>query len=113
MTQYIDWPGISGKTYRYFPFNDPTNAAGIKSEAGNYVFVKETAPGYFVPLYFGVADDLSARVPNYERWKDAIKAGMTQVFAHIQSDANARLVEERDLIQKWNPTLNVQHRTTG
>jgi hypothetical protein len=64
-----------------------------------------------VPLYFGVAEDLKTRIPNHERWADAISAGMTHVMAHsTQGGEQVRCAEEVDLIQYWQPVLNVQHR---
>lgn len=104
----IDWKGQLGKTYRYWFIK---NVTGLQAVAGNYAFVKQLANGNFVPLYFGQADDLKARLPNHDRWDDAKKAGVTHVMGHTTpAGEQARLDEERDLIQQWNPPLNVQHR---
>jgi hypothetical protein len=106
----IDWKGKSGRTYRYWFIQDVT-ANGIQAVSGNYAFVKQLANGNFVPLYFGQADDLRARIPGHERGDDARKAGVTHVMGHTtQGGEQARLEEERDLIAQWNPPLNVQHR---
>jgi excinuclease UvrABC nuclease subunit len=108
---FIDWPGQSGKTYRYWFLNSPKIAQNIKAEGGNYAFVKRSANGNFVPLYFGQADDLQARIPSHERWDDASRIGATHVMSHTTpAGEQARLTEERDLIQRWNPVLNIQHR---
>jgi hypothetical protein len=110
MSEYIDWPGQSGTNYRYWFLADIT-ANGIQAVAGNYAFVKRLPNGNYTPLYFGQADDLQARIPNHDRLDDARRAGATHVMAHsTQGGELARLAEERDLIQRWNPTLNVQHR---
>jgi hypothetical protein len=107
---YVDWAGSSGKSYRYW-FLENITANGIKAESGNYAFVKQLPNGNFSPLYFGQAEDLQARIPNHERWDEAKRAGATHVMAHTtQGGENVRLAEERDLIQRWNPTLNVHHR---
>jgi len=109
----VDWPGQSGATYRYWFLSDLT-AAGINAVAGNYAFVKRLPNGKYVPLYFGEAESLKDRIPNHERWADAVRAGATDVMAHsTPSGDKARLAEERDLIQRWNPVLNVQHRTVS
>jgi len=110
VSDYVDWPGKSGKTYRYWFLTNPT-AAGIKAEAGNYAFVKRLANGNYLPVYFGQADDLQARVPGHERWTDCVRAGATHVMAHLTPGGQqVRCDEERDLIQQWNPACNVQHR---
>jgi hypothetical protein len=113
-TDYIDWNGASGKIYRYWFLETPRNSASIKNEAGNYAFVRQLPNGNFTPLYFGLADSLQGRIPNHERWNDVIRAGVTHVMSHTTpSGATVREAEERDLIQQWNPPLNVHHRTTG
>ena len=110
---HIDWLGQSGRTYRYFFLRSPT-AEGIKALAGNYAFVMQLPDGRYRPLYFGEAENLQERIPGHERWAEALRAGATHVMAHAtQVGERARCDEERDLIQQWNPALNVQHRTTG
>jgi hypothetical protein len=113
VTSYIDWAGNSG-TYRYWFLEKPRDSAAIQDVAGNYAFVKQLATGNFIPIYFGIADSLQNRIPNHERFDDAVKAGATHVMAHTTPAGEAaRIAEERDLIQRWNPPLNVHHRTTG
>jgi excinuclease UvrABC nuclease subunit len=104
----VHWPGASGRTYEYW-FLDLHGS--IKSEPGNYMFVRRLPNGNFSPLYIGQADNLASRIPNHERLADARRAGATHVMAHTtQGGEAARLAEERDLIQRWQPQLNVQHR---
>lgn len=106
----IDWTGRSGAKYRYW-FLTSIEASGIQAVAGNYAFVKQLPNGNFVPLYFGEASDLRARIPSHDRWSDAKRAGVTHVMAHMTPGGEAaQLAEERDLIQQWNPPLNVHHR---
>ena len=111
MSDYIDWPDSSGRTYRYWLLATPSVASSIKDEGGNYVFAKRLLNGNFVPIYFGVADNLRARIAGHNRWHDAVRAGATHVFAHTQAGDLIRCAEERALIQQWNPPLNIQHRT--
>jgi hypothetical protein len=109
----VDFIGKSGATYRYWNLIDIT-AAGIQAVSGNYVFAKLLADNTYLPLYFGQADNLQARIPSHERWPEAVRLGATHVLAHSTLTGEpARLAEERDLIQYWNPPLNVQHRQIG
>lgn len=112
---FIDIPGISGKSYRYFKVDNPRSATALQAVPGNYAFLKKLPNGTsYEALYIGQADNVQARLPNHERWNDALRAGATLVVAHsTQGGEAARLAEERDLIAKWNPPLNVHHRTTG
>jgi hypothetical protein len=106
----IDWLGKSGQTYRYWFIRD-ISANGILAVAGNYAFVKQLPNGNFIPLYFGEAEDLKVRIPGHDRWDDAKSAGVTHVMGHTTpAGEKARLAEEQDLIQQWNPILNVHHR---
>jgi hypothetical protein len=106
MADYTDWPGKSGQTYRYH-FADL--AQPIVKAAGNYMFVKYTQSGW-LPVYVGVAEDLSNRLANHERWKDAKAQGATHVMGHQNANAAARLAEERDLIEYWLPSCNTHHK---
>jgi hypothetical protein len=106
----IDWPGQSGKSYRYH-FLDNITAYGILAVSGNYAFVKQLANGNFIPLYFGQAENLQERIPNHDRWEDAKRAGVTHVMAHSTQGGEAvRCAEEVDLMRQWQPLLNTQHR---
>lgn len=109
MADYIDWPGQSGQTYRYWFMQRTAN--GIKAEGGNYMFLRQLPNGRYLPVYIGQADNLQQRVPNHDRWDEAVKAGATHVVGHTTPGGErARLAEERDLIQHWGPVLNTQHK---
>jgi hypothetical protein len=109
----VDFMGKSGMTYRYWNLINATTA-GIQAVGGNYVFAKQLQDGTYLPLYFGEAGDLQARIPSHERLAEAVRLGATHILAHTtQGGDAARLAEERDLIQYWNPPLNTQHRVTG
>lgn len=108
----IDWAGSAGKTYRYWFVTD-TTGAGLSREGGNYMFVRNTSGNLWLPVYIGIAADLRDRVMKHEMWAPAAKAGATRVMAHLQPDVKKREAEEKDLIARWNPSLNTHHRTTG
>ena len=110
MTADIDWTGLSGKTYGYW-FTPSIAAADLKDEGGNYMFVRQLPNGNWLPVYIGVADSLRSRLPTHEQLAEAQRLGATHVMTHTNpAGSQARLDEERDLIQKWNPALNIQHR---
>lgn len=108
MAAFIDWP-TDGATYRYWFLSNPSTASSIQAVAGNYMFVR-LANGGWVPVYVGIGDDLSDRIPGHERWAEAVKLGATKVMAHTQSNLAKREAEEKALIKYWNPPLNTQHR---
>lgn len=112
-TDLIDWTGLSGAKYRYHFLAD-TSGAGLHSQPGNYMFVRQTnlEKNWWSPVYIGVADDLRGRVMGHEVWAEAQRRGATRVMAHLQADRTKRESEERDLIGNWNPVCNTQHRTS-
>ena len=113
MSFTVDWNGSSGTSYRYWSV-DSLAPISLQAVAGNYAFVKQLPNGNFIPLYFGVAESLRDRLPNHERWNEAARLGATHVMAHTTpAGETARLAEERDLIQQWNPPLNTHHRSVG
>jgi hypothetical protein len=104
----IDWPGKSGKTYRYW-FSAFTDS--FKDEGGNYMFVMQLPNGNYLPAYIGQAVSLNGRIPNHDRMEEAKGVGATQVMSHTTpAGEQARLDEEQDLIELWQPALNVRHR---
>ncbi len=102
-TPTIDWAGKSGKTYRYWIHPISTS---FKAVAGNYIFAKETQPGYWKPIYIGQTGDLSERFDNHHAMPCIKRNGATHIHAHTQSDKQTRLDEETDLVAKLNPSCN-------
>lgn len=86
---------------------------GTQFEAGQpglYVHVKETSPHKWLPLYIGQTGDLNDRLSNHEKEEEVNRAGATHVCARVNSGGEqARLDEEKDLIDRWQPECNVQH----
>jgi hypothetical protein len=104
--QTIDWQGLSGMKYTYWIHPIGTS---FKEEPGNYIFAKETRPGYWSPVYAGQTQNLSARHANHEKETCATRNGATHIHAHTNSGGeNARLTEEADLIRRWKPPCNDQ-----
>lgn len=110
----VNWLGQSGTAYCYWLSDAAFGPTTFKDEGGNYAFVKRLPSGNFVPLYFGETNSLRTRIPNHECWAAAVRLGATHVMTHTTpAGEQARCDEERDLIQRWNPPLNAQHRTVG
>ena len=104
-TKTIDWPGKSGKTYRYWIHPLPPN---FKAAAGNYIFAKETSPGNgkWLPIYIGETKDLSERFDDHHKMGCIKRNGAMHIHAHTNDNEQARLDEEADLIANWNPPCN-------
>ena len=102
----IQWAGKSGKTYLYYIYEI---GHGLKAEAGNYLFAKETNPGYWKPVYIGQTGDLDQRLENHEKEDCALENGATHIHAHLNHAGEAaRKAEEKDLILQWQPICNDQ-----
>jgi len=104
-TPTINWSGKSGTNYKYWIYEIGNK---FKEEAGNYIFAKETKPGYWKPVYIGQTVNLDERLENHEKETCAKRNGATHIHAHLNSKKEDRLSEEKDLIQKWQPTCNEQ-----
>lgn len=100
----INWVGQSGKDYKHWIF--PLSAS-FKPVGGNYIFAKETQPGYWSPVYIGQTSDLSERFDNHHAMVCAKRNGATHIHAYSNDNEKQRLAEEMDLIGHWNPTCNV------
>jgi hypothetical protein len=99
----IEWPGESGTSYKYWIHPIGTS---FKESSGNYMFAKEVTLGRWAPVYIGQTDDLSTRLSNHPKELCAKRNGATHVHAHLNGTEADRLVEEKDLIAKWQPPCN-------
>lgn len=102
----IRWTGQSGNQYQYWIY--PIGST-FKEEGGNYIFAKETKPGYWSPVYVGQTNNLNKRLGDHEKEACAKRNGATHIHAHLNAAEPTRLAEEKDLILKWQPACNSQH----
>ncbi len=89
------WVGKSGKRYTYYI--KPIEINFTPYQNGNYIFCKEIDDRW-LPLYIGEGD-LQKRIDYHKnedciQWKDA-----THIHCHLNSDNQARLEEEEDLLK--------------
>ena len=102
-TQTVDWPGASGKKYRYWIHDLPPN---FKAVAGNYIFAKLNAQGRWEPVYIGHTGDLSERFDNHHAMPCIRRNNATHIHAHTSGGEADRLAEEADLLANFNPPCN-------
>jgi hypothetical protein len=100
----ILWLGKSGKEYKYWI--SPLDVS-FKDSPGNYIFAKESSPGYWSPVYIGQTNSLKDRLADHEKESCAKQNGATHIHSHTSSsEENERRAEETDLIIKWVPPCN-------
>lgn len=105
-TQTINWPGVSGREYLYYIY--PIGSS-FKKVPGNYIFAKQTNPGYWTPCYIGQTKNLDERLENHEKEVCARRHGATHIHAHLTNGGEVvRKAEEKDLILRWKPPCNQQ-----
>ena len=100
--------GVSGAQYEYHP---AMPGSFWLDKPGNYLFCRWTLQGWVIQ-YVGECQSFSVRMPSHERWDEAVRDyGVTLAFSHLTGGgADVRQREERDLIQAYDPPMNVQHR---
>ena len=77
--------------------------------AGLYIFAAlDSAAEAWIPLWIGQALSFAERLPNHEKWPEAEMLGATHVHARVEPDESRRLALEKELIQYYQPHLNVQ-----
>ena len=102
--QTIIWVGASGKQYEYWI---SSMGMAFVDEPGNYIFVKETSPNNWIPIYIGQTESLKNRLTDYEKVPCVMRYGATNIHAHTTSGGEqARKEEETDLLAKWDPPCN-------
>lgn len=92
----------------------PALTAIWHDKPGNYLFCKWNGQTWAIQ-HAGECTSFRTRMPSHERWPEALRDyGVTQAFSHInEGGEGARQTEERDIIQAYNPPMNVHHRTDG
>ena len=96
------WTGKSGKTYSYTVYGIGTDWHDV---GGNYIFAKLVS-GRWAAVYIGETQSFKDRLPNHEQLPCVRRNGGTHIHAHINSDAQARLNEEADLLGNNQPPCN-------
>ena len=105
MANTIDWPGASGKTYKYW-FASEMETPIMKQEGGNYMFATQKADGWY-PVYIGETGNLDNRLTNHPELPCVYLSNGTRLMAHTTPAGKpSRLAEEADLIAHWNPPCN-------
>ena len=99
----ILFTGKSGRQYKYWMHPLGTT---FKESPGNYIWVKQTQPGYFVPVYIGHTNNLQLRHGNHEKEPEVRRNGAVRICAHTSGTETERLAEEKDLIQNYKPVCN-------
>jgi hypothetical protein len=95
----------SGHQYEFYRY--PLNVT-FKAVPGIYIWVKQTKPGSYRPLYIGQSQDLSDRHSGGHHKEDDVRlGGATHICALATSGTPAqRLLQERDLIESYKPDFN-------
>jgi hypothetical protein len=94
--EIVNWRGVSGKSYSYSIHKLPVSFNKLRE--GNYIYTK-LINDIWVPIYIGQGD-LGDRIsPNHHQAKCIVLKGATHVHVHLNSDENARVAEEQDLLQ--------------
>jgi hypothetical protein len=103
----ITWKGKSGTEYTYWIYPFGTT---FQDEPGNYMFIKETQPKKFWPIYIGETESLADRLNNPEahhKWACTKREGATHLCARInKAGEKVRRAEEQDLIEAYGPICN-------
>ena len=87
----------------YDPRNTTWNDVG-----GIYIFAGITNLYQWRAFYIGQAKSFRDRLPNHENWNSAVRLGATHVHVMVVPQAASRDLIEAQLIEAYQPTLNVQ-----
>jgi excinuclease UvrABC nuclease subunit len=85
------------------------NGGEWQKVAGLYIFAYFDGK-LWRPVYIGKTEDFSSRLPNHERWDEALQIGATHVHALAVPLEASRDTWERRLIEEHQPLLNEQYR---
>jgi hypothetical protein len=99
------WTGLSGHQYEYTIYPAGTQWNDVP---GCYIFAKRVPQGW-VALYIGQTESFKNRFDDHHKWPCALRNGATHVHARVNNAGEtSRRTEERDLIERYQPTCNEQ-----
>ncbi len=75
---------------------------------GIYIFTGLNPQGRWRAFYIGQAKSFQDRIPSHENWTAAARLGATHVHAMVVQQAATRDRIEAELIEAYQPVLNVQ-----
>lgn len=100
------WPLSPTETLEFTVF---TENADWNDVPGLYIFSYQDGRSWYA-VYVGQADSFQKRIPGHERLKEAGQLGATHIHARVVNLQAERNRLEKMLIQRLQPTLNVQHK---
>lgn len=59
-------------------------------------------------VYAGKTKNFANRIPTHEDWPEAVRLGATHVHCLIEFDVGKRAAMEREIVEHYQPLLNVQ-----
>ena len=89
-------------------FVRPHDQADCDAVAGVYVFCGLNRQNQWHAYYIGKTGDLSSRLTDHPRWKEAARLGATHIHVLLVSEETERDSLESALIAKYQPPLNDQ-----
>lgn len=102
-----NWPLGNGQSLE---FNVLSKNDGWNPVSGLYIFAYQLQNGNWTAVYVGQTDNFSLRMPNHDRFGDAVQSGATHIHAKAVSSHQERDLWEKLLIQNLQPQLNQHHR---
>lgn len=103
----INWNSPAGGAISFEVFNmngEWNHVSGI------YMFCRQESNGSYTPLYIGQAESFRDRLTNHEQWLPAVHIGASVVLAGLVPTQANRDKYEQQLIQQFQPPLNVHFR---
>jgi excinuclease UvrABC nuclease subunit len=75
---------------------------------GIYIFAGPNASGRWRAYYIGQAASFKDRLADHENWNEAVRLGATHIHARVVQQQASRDTIEAELIEAYQPALNVQ-----
>lgn len=98
----VNW---QSHTFTVYAPNTTWNDVG-----GVYIFAGQNSNNQWVALYIGKAESFKNRIPNHERWAEAVRLGATHIHAMAIAQEASPVQIESSLIQAFQPRLNTQQK---
>ena len=97
------WSGYGFEVY------DP-NPRRWEFVGGVYIFCSRNNQDQWIPYYVGQTENMHSRIRRHEKWRPAQQEGATDIHVKAVPDKSLRERIEHELVQIYQPPMNVQLR---
>lgn len=96
--------------YQFQVYNRDVDWSKVPETGGVYIFaLLQESSWQWIPLYIGETESFADRFPAHNKWREAMRLGVSHVHVLEVNEEDERKGIEKELGQSYAPRLNEQY----